>query len=110
MSIAEVNVQVNRWNLLDSARTCLLKELARVNKLTIIIQIGAEGRQSFQDSLLLSFWLVWFHPTIQEASEMRNQKSFGLGIFAALALACLQTAVLGQTANQSAEMKVANIR
>jgi hypothetical protein len=46
----------------------------------------------------------------QEASEMKNQKSFLLVILVALALACLQTVALGQTASQSTDMKVANVR
>ncbi len=41
---------------------------------------------------------------------MKNQKSFVLVIFVALALACLQAAALGQTANQLAETKVASVR
>jgi hypothetical protein len=36
---------------------------------------------------------------------MKNQRSFALAIFAALILACLQTAVIGQTANE----KLANV-
>src|SRR2546421_178375 len=41
---------------------------------------------------------------------MKNKKSFALAIFAALIFACLQTAAMGQTANQSKETKVANVR
>ena len=41
---------------------------------------------------------------------MRNQKSFAPVIFAALIFACLQIAALGQTASQSREIKVANLR
>ena len=41
---------------------------------------------------------------------MKNQRSFALGIFTALVLACLGTAALGQTASQEAkENKLANI-
>src|SRR6266516_188590 len=41
---------------------------------------------------------------------MKNQKFFALVIFAALVLACLKTAALGQTASQEAkEIKLANI-
>ena len=41
---------------------------------------------------------------------MKNQKSFVLVTFIALALACLQTAVLGQGASQSTDGKAANIK
>src|SRR5258708_24099121 len=46
----------------------------------------------------------------QEASEMKNQKSFVLVIFVCAALACLQTAALGEGASQSADPKAANVR
>jgi hypothetical protein len=46
----------------------------------------------------------------QEVSDMKNQKSFVLVTFIALALACLQTAVLGQGASQSTDGKAANIK
>ena len=41
---------------------------------------------------------------------MKNQKSFALGMFTVLLLVCLQTSALGQTAGQSTENKVANVR
>ncbi|HXM47954.1 MAG TPA: tail fiber domain-containing protein [Pyrinomonadaceae bacterium] len=41
---------------------------------------------------------------------MKNQKSFVLVIFVCAALACLQTAALGQGASQSADAKAANVR
>ena len=41
---------------------------------------------------------------------MKNQKRFILGMFTILLFASLQVAVLGQTASQSAEAKVANVR
>jgi hypothetical protein len=41
---------------------------------------------------------------------MKHQKSFVLVIFSALALACLQTAAVGQGVSQSSDAKVANIR
>jgi Chaperone of endosialidase len=42
--------------------------------------------------------------------RMKNQKRFILGMFTILLFASLQVAVLGQTASQSAEAKVANVR
>jgi Chaperone of endosialidase len=41
---------------------------------------------------------------------MKNQKRFILGVFTILVFASLEVAVLGQTASQSKETKVANIR
>jgi hypothetical protein len=41
---------------------------------------------------------------------MKNQKRFILGMFTILLFASLQVAVLGQTASQSTETKVANVR
>jgi len=41
---------------------------------------------------------------------MKNQKSFVLVIFVCAALACLQTAALGQGASQSADARAANVR
>ena len=41
---------------------------------------------------------------------MKNQKSFVLVVFIGLALACLQTAALGQGASQSTDGKAANIK
>jgi hypothetical protein len=41
---------------------------------------------------------------------MNNRKSFVLAIFVGVALACLQTAALGQGASQSADSKAANVR
>jgi hypothetical protein len=41
---------------------------------------------------------------------MKNQKSFALGMFTVLVFVCMQTVALGQTASQSTEVKVANVR
>ena len=41
---------------------------------------------------------------------MKNQKPFVLGVFTAVVFACLQTIALGQTAGQSTDNKVANLR
>jgi hypothetical protein len=41
---------------------------------------------------------------------MKNQKTFVLAVFIGLALACLQTAALGQGASQSTDRKAANIK